>query len=162
MTYKSLTPEEQARFDPMITGFNPADMYGVDHIKRVLKTFPGVFEGIGEFTIHKEFVSAKTAGGPASLIDPAIDRILKFAEESGLLVLIHSDIDAPFAKKGTEPVYLNQMKSLLKRHRGAHIIWAHMGLGRVVRPVEASSKGPNQFAIVKALLNDGSLKHVSF
>ena len=34
----------------MITGFNPADMYGVDHIRRVLKTFPGVFTGIGEFT----------------------------------------------------------------------------------------------------------------
>ena len=34
--YKSLTPAEQARFDPMITGFNPADMYAVDHIRRVL------------------------------------------------------------------------------------------------------------------------------
>ena len=43
----------------MITGFNPADMYGVDHIRRVLKTFPGVFTGIGEFSIHKEFVSAE-------------------------------------------------------------------------------------------------------
>src|SRR5437870_1388737 len=41
--YRSLTPQEQARFDPMITGFNPADMYGVDHIKRVLTVFPGVF-----------------------------------------------------------------------------------------------------------------------
>ena len=46
----------------MITGFNPADMYAADHIRRVLQTFPGVFSGIGEFTIHKEFVSAKVAG----------------------------------------------------------------------------------------------------
>ena len=46
----------------MITGFNPADMYAVDHIRRVLETFPGVFTGIGEFTIHKEFVSSKVAG----------------------------------------------------------------------------------------------------
>jgi hypothetical protein len=28
-----LTTDEQARVDPMITGFNPADMYGVDHIR---------------------------------------------------------------------------------------------------------------------------------
>src|SRR5262249_22208216 len=27
MAYRSLTPAEQARFDPMITGFNPADLY---------------------------------------------------------------------------------------------------------------------------------------
>ena len=43
--YRSLSKDEQARFDPMITGFNPADMYGVDHIRRVLQTFPGVFSG---------------------------------------------------------------------------------------------------------------------
>ena len=32
--YRALPKEQQARFDPMITGFNPADMYGVDHIRR--------------------------------------------------------------------------------------------------------------------------------
>ena len=63
MAYKSLTKEQQARFDPMITGFNPTDMYAADHIRRVLQTFPGVFTGIGEFTIHKEFVSAKIPRG---------------------------------------------------------------------------------------------------
>src|SRR6478735_9853422 len=115
MVYRSLKPEQQQRFDPMITGFNPADMYAAEHIKRVLKVFPGVFTGIGEFTIHKEFVSSKVAGGPASLLDPALDRILDFAAESGLLILIHSDIDVPFAKQGTEPVYLSQMKALLRR-----------------------------------------------
>ena len=89
---------EQARFDPMITGFNPADMYGVDHIKRVLKTFPGVFTGIGEFSIHKEFVSAKIAGETASLTNPALDRILDFAAESGCVVILHNDIDMPFGE----------------------------------------------------------------
>src|SRR5262249_25471779 len=47
MAYKSLSPDQQARFDPMITGFNPADMYATDHIRRVLQAFPGVFTGIG-------------------------------------------------------------------------------------------------------------------
>ena len=78
-----LTPEQRKRLDPMITGFNPADMYAVDHIRRVLETFPGVFSGIGEFSIHKEFVSSKVAGEIASLTDPALDRILDFAGEVG-------------------------------------------------------------------------------
>src|SRR4029078_12786274 len=85
MAYRSLTPAEQARFDPMITGFNPADMYAAAHIRRVLTTFPGVFSGIGEFTIHKEFVSSKIAGKTASLTHPALDRILDFAAEAGLV-----------------------------------------------------------------------------
>ena len=85
--FLKLPQQARARFDPMITGFNPADMYAVDHIKRVLATFPGVFTGIGEFSIHKEFVSAKIAGETASLTNPALDRILEFAGESGLVVL---------------------------------------------------------------------------
>ena len=84
--YRSLSEDQQARFDPMITGFNPADMYAVDHIRRVLQTFPGVFTGLGEFTIHKEFVSAKISGETASLTNPALDRILDFAAEVGLVV----------------------------------------------------------------------------
>ena len=96
----SLSKDEQARFDPMITGFNPADMYAADHIRRVLRTFPGVFSGIGEFTIHKEFVSSKVAGEVASLTNPALDRVLEFAAEAGLVVILHSDIDMPFAKQG--------------------------------------------------------------
>src|SRR5262245_24871319 len=112
MEYKKLSAQEKARFDPMITGFNPTDMYAADHIKRVLKTFPGVFTGIGEFTIHKEFVSSKVAGGAASLNDRALDRILDFAGEVGLVVILHCDIDRPMAAPGSEPVFLDQMKDL--------------------------------------------------
>jgi len=150
----------------MITGFNPADMYGVDHIRRVLRTFPGVFSGIGEFSIHKEFVSSKISGETASLTNPALDRILDFAAEAGLVVLIHNDIDMPFAKQDAEPVYLRQMKALLTRHQNASIIWAHVGLGRVVHPVQASAetaeRSPAQVEIVEAMVNDPALRHVSF
>ncbi len=156
MAYRSLTKAERARFDPMITGFNPADMYGVDHIRRVLKTFPGVFSGIGEFTIHKEFVSAKVAGEQASLLNPALDRIMDFAAEVGLVVLIHCDMDVPFPKEDAQPAYLSQMKALLKRHPNTTIIWAHTGVGRVVRPIK------NHAANLAEILSDPANSHVHF
>ncbi len=150
----------------MITGFNPADMYAVDHIKRVLQVFPGVFTGIGEFSIHKEFVSAKISGETASLTNPALDRILEFAGEVGLVVILHNDIDMPFAKTDTEPVYLTQIKALLKRHPKTTIIWAHTGLGRVVHPTtvsaEAAERNPNHVQIVEGLIADPALSHVYF
>jgi predicted TIM-barrel fold metal-dependent hydrolase len=136
MQYRGLTPAEQARFDPMIIGFNPADMYAADHIKRVLMTFPGVFSGIGEFTIHKEFVSSKIAGKTASLLDPALDRIFDFCAETGLVAILHSDVDVPFPKPGQEPYMVVQMRDLLLRHPNVNIIWAHAGVGRVVHPVK--------------------------
>jgi predicted TIM-barrel fold metal-dependent hydrolase len=154
MAYKSLPKEQQARLDPMITGFNPADMYAADHIRRALETFPGVFTGIGEFTIHKEFVSAKIPGEVASLENPALDRILDFAAETGLLVLLHNDVDVPFAKDGPDPAYLHDLKALFSRHRNATIIWAHMGLGRTVAPPK------DYFVRIDEMLRDPELGNV--
>jgi Amidohydrolase len=156
MAYKSLPPEQQARFDPMITGFDPADMYAADHIRRVLRTFPGVFSGIGEFTIHKEFVSSKVAGGVPSLLDPALDRVLSLAEEVGLAVIVHNDVDVPFAKPDSTPAYLAQMQAVLKRHPGTTIIWAHMGVGRVIHPILRHT------AMLASMLADPEFNHVYF
>ena len=45
--------------------------------------------------------------------DWALDRILDFAGEVGLVVLIHNDIDMPFPKPNQEPYLVRQMKELL-------------------------------------------------
>jgi predicted TIM-barrel fold metal-dependent hydrolase len=135
MAYKSLPKEQQERLDPMITGFNPSDMYAAAHIRRVLQTFPGVFSGVGEFSIHKEFVSSKIDGEVASLYDPALDSILDFCAQAGLVALIHNDIDNPFPKAG-KPNYLDGMKELILRHQKTTIIWAHVGVGRIVAPLK--------------------------
>jgi hypothetical protein len=152
--YLSLSPEERARFEPMITGFNPADMYAVDHIKRVLRTFPGVFSGIGEFSVHKEFVSSKIHGETASLTNPALDRVLDFCAESGLVCLIHTDVNMPFAKPGEDPYIVRQFGALIRRHPEAVVIWAHIGLGRVVRPVE------QQLQMIERVLADPAFKNL--
>jgi predicted TIM-barrel fold metal-dependent hydrolase len=171
--YKALPPETQKRFDPMITGFNPTDMYAADHIRRVLETFPGVFSGIGEFTIHKEFVSSKIAGDVASLTDPAVDRILAFAGEVGLVAILHNDIATPFfdaatlvnqptpyevqqSKDSVAPVNFKRMKELLGRHPETTIIWAHVGLGRIIQPLQ------NHAALIESILKDPAYNHVYF
>lgn len=156
MNYRALPPADQARFDPMITGFNPADMYAADHVRRVLTTFPGVFEGIGEFSIHKEFVSSKIAGGPASLIDPALSRLLDFAGEVGLVAILHNDMVMPFTKDAKVRPYFDQLKGLLAGHPKTTIIWAHLGLGRVVQPVK------NHAAYIEEILNDPAMSNIYF
>jgi hypothetical protein len=155
MAYKSLTPEQQARIDPMITGFNPTDMYAADHIRRVLTTFPGVFSGVGEFTIHKEFVSSKIDGDVASFNDPALDSLLNFCAEAGLVVLIHNDIDNPFPKPG-KPNYLDGMKDLVRRHPGTTMIWAHLGVGRIVAPLK------DMMTVVENMVSDPAYDNLYF
>lgn len=156
MAYKSLSKKDQARFDPMITGFNPTDMYAADHIRRVLTTFPGVFSGIGEFSIHKEFVSSKVAGEVATINNKALDRILDFAGEVGLPAILHCDVNVPFPKPNQDPYIVKMLGGLFARHPKTTIIWAHVGLGRVVRPVD------DQAAMVERAINNPKLNHVYF
>ena len=132
--YQNLSAAEQERFDPMITGFNPTDMYAVDHIRRVLELYPGVFSGIGEFSVHKEFVTSKILGHGASLRNPALDRIFAFAGEVGLAVIFHNDVDTVLPTGAADPVHFEPMLALFRDHPDTSIIWAHTGLGRFVRP----------------------------
>ncbi|MCC6410827.1 MAG: amidohydrolase family protein, partial [Saprospiraceae bacterium] len=116
-------------------------------------TFPGVFTGVGEFSIHKEFVSSKVSGDVASLTDPALDSIFAFCAETGLAIILHNDVDDPFPKPGA-PNYVEEMKKLFKRHPKATIIWAHVGVGRIVAPPK------EYFKIIEPILTDPELKHV--
>jgi predicted TIM-barrel fold metal-dependent hydrolase len=81
---------------------------------------------------------------------------LDFAGEVGLVVLIHNDMDVPFPKEGLPPAYLERMKDVLRRHPKTTIIWAHTGLGRVVRPAKGHA------AILEGILADPQMKNVYF
>src|SRR5207237_941026 len=127
-----------------------------DHVRRVLTLFPGVFSGIGEFSVHKEFVSPKIAGGAASLNDPALDRLLDFAGQAGLVVILHNDIVRPFTKTEKARPYFDQLTALYARHPDTTIIWAHLGLGRVVQPVKG------QAALIEEILADPRMTNIYF
>ncbi|HJW08601.1 MAG TPA: amidohydrolase family protein [Holophagaceae bacterium] len=173
MDYRTLSSEDKARLDPMIVGFNPMDQFGVQHIKRMLLLFPGVFEGIGEFSVHKEILSDKIdddiAGASAAsaqlpadvdgidrntLYNPALKTILDFAGDSGLAVLLHNDVyRATVTYQGKvlgmapETPYTEAMEHLLKGSPKATVIWAHAGLGRFVKP------SPGHLKLVSGLLD---------
>lgn len=153
--YLHLPPRDRARFDPMITGFNPTDMYAADHIRRVLLMYPGVFSGIGEFSVHKEFVSAKVAGHTASLMNPALDKILAFAGEAGLVVILHNDINTVRPAPG-RPAHFDDLTAVLRAHKGTTIIWAHTGLGRFVKPTA------DHVDLLREILCSDEFSHVNF
>ena len=153
--YLHLPPADRARIDPMITGFNPTDMYAADHIRRVLLMYPGVFSGIGEFSVHKEFVSSKVAGHTASLLNPALDKILTFAGEVGLVVILHNDINTVRPPPG-RPAHFDDLKRVFGAHKETTIIWAHTGLGRFVKPTA------DHVDLLREILSSDEFSHVSF
>jgi predicted TIM-barrel fold metal-dependent hydrolase len=65
-------------------------------------------------------------------------------------------MDVPFASDTGRPAYLDEMIALLNRHRSTTLIWAHTGLGRVVRPVHGHA------AIVESLLANPAFANLYF
>ena len=150
--YLLLNDVDKQRVDPMITGFNPTDMYAADHIRRVLRTFPGVFTGIGEFSVHKEFVSSKITGHTASLHNPALHGILETVAEIGLAAILHCDIDT--VRSGAPPAHYQDLLDVLAEHPRASVIWAHTGLGRFVKP------SSEHIELLDSMLSDSRYDHV--
>ncbi len=174
MDFLKLSAADKARLDPMIVGFNPMDQYGVNHIKRMLILFPGVFSGIGEFSVHKELVGEKIDDdltkanlGPGdtlppdatdstrnTLYNPSLKTIFDFAGEAGLMVCLHSDVypavvthDGKVAGLSPEAPYTAGMKHLCTQSPKTTVYWAHTGLGRFVKPA------PNHLRVVSEILD---------
>ena len=174
MDYLKLSAANKARLDPMIVGFNPMDQYGVTHIKRMLLLFPGVFEGIGEFSVHKELVGDKidddltkanmspgeklppdaTGSSRNTLYNPSLKTIFDFAGEAGLVVCLHSDVypakvscDGKTVELSPEKPYTEGMKHLCQGSPATTVDWAHTGLGRFVKPA------PDHLKIVSEILD---------
>jgi hypothetical protein len=173
MDYLKLSAADKARLDPMIVGFNPMDEYGAQHIRRMLLIFPGVFAGIGEFSVHKEIVGDKidddtvksiissdpippdvTDVSRNTLYSPALKNIFNFAAESGLIVNLHSDVyratvtyDGKVVSMSPEAPYTAGMKNLCTQCPKTTVYWAHTGLGRFVKPAS------NHLAVVSEILD---------
>lgn len=161
MDYLTLSAADRNRLDPMIVGFNPMDQYGVTHIKRMLLLYPGVFAGIGEFSVHKELVGDKidddltrlnlapgeklppdsTDSTRNTLYNPSLKTIFDFSGEAGLVICLHSDVypakvsyDGKSVVLSPEAPYTAGMKQLCSGSPKTTVYWAHTGLGRFVKP----------------------------
>ena len=91
------------------------------------RPFPGVFTGIGEFTLHKEFVSAKIAGGTGEPDRSRARRLLDFGGR-GRVGRCSSTTTwtCRFPSRHSEPAYLDAAEGAGRApsqdddHLGAH------------------------------------------
>jgi len=123
----SAPESERHRFHPFITGFNPTDRNAVDHIKRMVEWYPGLWQGIGEVITHHDELTALTPGEISRPDNIALDPVFDFAAEHDLPVSLHSNIGAVWIR---EPIFLPELETTLKKHSKTRFIWCHAGIGR--------------------------------
>ncbi len=119
-----LNPEQRKRFHPFLSGFNPVDKNADAHIARMLKLYPGLWQGIGEVFTRHDDLTAITSGDTPRANNEALTRVYHLAAEHDLPVLLHSNITS---KRERNPLYLPEIEEPLRDHPHTRFIWAHAG-----------------------------------
>lgn len=124
---ESLNPEQQKRFIPFLSGFNPDDKNSVNHIRRALELNPGFWQGIGEVFTRHDDLTALIHGSAPRANSEAMMKVYKLAAEYDLPVLLHSNITS---KRERNPLYLEELEDALNKNPDVKFIWAHAGTSK--------------------------------
>jgi hypothetical protein len=135
-------------------------------LRQLMKEYPGMITAIGEITIEKEMVAVMLGKEKLTFESRALDELLRFAEETGLSVLLHSDLGTAEVTNAGHPTatvsgyqYQEPFANLLARYPKLRVVHAHTGIGRFVRPDErpsqtaaAAGSTPQHFTVLEELL----------
>ena len=121
---EGLPKEQQKRFHPFLSGFNPTDLNAVDHIERMLQWRPGFWQGIGEVLTRHDDLTALTEGEKPRANHQAMHRVYRLAAKHHLPVLLHANITSA---REDRPLYLKELKEALTQNPNTTFIWPHAG-----------------------------------
>ncbi len=165
--YLELESDDRIRFDPMITGLALGDMRAAEKLIMKLYDHPGVFTGVGEITVYKEWVQRKVQGEmQADLTGQqcALLKLMKTCGTIGMPVVLHCDVGSMFwenespSDKPTQDHFEN-MKAFLSHPdcQNTTIIWAHAGgLGKYARIRSGHLEN------LEKILSSDDCKHIHF
>jgi hypothetical protein len=122
-----LDDKDRKRFYPFICGFNPTDRNAVDHVKRMIEWYPGLWYGIGEVMARHDDLSNLIPGEKGRANHIALEPVYELAAELDLPVSIHSNISSVWKR---DPIYLEELKQALTKHPKTRFIWCHAGISR--------------------------------
>ncbi len=142
-----LEETDRQRLHPFLVGFNPTDKNAAEQIEKLLRLYPGIWQGIGEILTRHDDLTALTQDEPARANSEAMHRIYRLAARHNLPVLLHSNITS---KRERNPLYLEELQEALREHPKVKIIWAHAGTSKTLHRYQ----GKMDFLLptVKALL----------
>lgn len=120
----SLPPDEQARLQPFISGFNPTDMHAAEQIESLIERYPGLWQGVGEVLTRHDQLTALTEGETPRANHPALMKVYEMAGRYDLPVLLHSNLTS---LREETPIFLGELEEALDGNPETLFLLAHAG-----------------------------------
>jgi len=126
----ALPDDQRARLAPCFAAFDPTDLAGISHIKRMYDKYPGMWRAIGEVMCRHDDLTTMLLGKEIPRVDHAgLDRIYEFAIKNNLPVLVHHNADRVGDNDGTWE-YVSEVETVLKKYPTLRFTWVHAGVSR--------------------------------
>mgnify|MGYP006189062535 CR=1 FL=1 len=161
--YLALPIEDRKKFDPMVTGLALGDMRSSELLIDKLRRRKGVFTGVGEITVYKEWVQEKVGVELQADMTSRVGALIKLMSSCGVIgmpVVLHCDVDEmPWDRKFYGPAHFENICNFLRKKdcKGTTIIWAHAGgLGKYSRIRDG------HLDRLRQVLKDPEMTHVYF
>ena len=88
----SLPMAQRARLAPFYSSFNPTDLSGIDHVRRLYSKYPGMWRGVGEVMCrHDDLTTMLQDKECPTPNHPGLKPIYEFCIEKDLPIMIHSN-----------------------------------------------------------------------
>jgi hypothetical protein len=169
-------PKKAARVDLSLTGVNFADSVKLAkffpnpeamheafrnptaYITKMMMEHPGMFPAVGEITGIKEMVTKQLGGWRWNVGSQKFRNFLSLANDTGQVVLLHNDWGEHAESAAGRPSaakqhyeHLSLLKYVFSRpeYRNVQIVFAHTGIGRLVRPGDEMSVSTREYTIEK-------------
>ena len=140
--YLNAKPEQQQRLHPFLCGINTVDKNSLDQVKRLIQTYPGIWQGIGEVFAHHDYISYMTEGEIPRPDSAALMEVYQFAGEYGMPVIIHTNITSG---SHTTPLYIDQLMNAVAANPQTKFVWAHIGISNDLTVTDLAGIITNQF-----------------
>ena len=143
----ALPADKRARLRPLMSGFNPVDRNAVEHVKRMIQWYPGLWSGIGEILTRHDTLSHLLEGETPRANHPALMAVYRYAAEQDLTIVLHSNITS--TRKSKQMVYLHELQNALNNNPSTRFVWSHAGTSA---NIERRQHLDNHHVLVQQLL----------
>jgi len=127
---EAMPEADQARFAPLICGFNPTDRHAVKHVERLMQKNGRFWRGVGEILLRHDDLTNLTFEETARANHPAMTPVYELCAAKQLPILLHQNSTS--VGRHDEYVYLHELEEVLNAHGNLTVVWAHCGLSRRV------------------------------
>jgi len=126
----ALNDTDRARFAPTFASFDPTDLAGITHVRRMWNKYPKMWRAVAELMCRHDDLTTMLLDREVPRINhPALFAIYEFCIEVDIPCCVHHNADRVGDEDGGFH-YVGEVEEVMKKYPKLKMVWVHAGVSR--------------------------------